>query len=66
MADRRRRGDFYDAECAGRELVTNTWTDDGRNPAVGEVLWYLVRAETAPCATGPWNDHETAEILVCD
>ncbi|MBT8404356.1 MAG: hypothetical protein KJP18_10885, partial [Gemmatimonadetes bacterium] len=66
VSELRQRGDFYNADCAGRELVGSSWYDDGRNPASGEVLWYLVRAEDAPCAFGTWNDNATAVVNVCD
>lgn len=50
-----RRGDLKAAECPGRWLVTPAWSDDGRKPPVGDLLWYLVRAEGEPCRRGPWG-----------
>ena len=66
LSDLKRRGDFYQADCAGRELTAASWTDDGRTPPVGETLWYLVRAENDPCAFTAWNANGTAIIEVCD
>lgn len=50
-----RRGDLKAAECPSRWLVTPAWNDDGRKPPVGDLLWYLVRAEGEPCRRGPWG-----------
>ncbi|GAB4368213.1 MAG: hypothetical protein Kow0062_01180 [Acidobacteriota bacterium] len=67
LSDALRRGDFELAECVGRELASPSWPDDGRQPPKGDVLWYLVRPEGAPCARGPWSaDGTPRETLVCD
>jgi len=67
LSDALRRGDFELAECAGRELTTPSWPDDGREPPLGDVLWYLVRPVGEPCARGPWSaDGTPRETLVCD
>lgn len=65
LSDLVARGDYYNAECAGSDLTTASWDDDGRNPARGEVLWYLVRAENDPCTFSEWNAAGTAVIEVC-
>jgi hypothetical protein len=61
MSDALRRGDFRQAECSGRDLAVPEWTDDGRAPPVGDALWYLVRAEGAPCATSDWGTASSGE-----
>ena len=55
LSDVARRGDLLQSECAGVELVTPQWADDGRVPPPGEGLWYLVRAEGPACAFGGWG-----------
>lgn len=62
-----RRGDFLDAECVGGDMLSTSWIDDGRPPPPGRCLWYLVRAEGAPCHPGPWSADGTSRVLpVCD
>ncbi len=66
LSDLRRRDDFYNADCAGSELASAFWLDDGREPALGEVLWYLVRAESDPCAFSEWNTGASQAVIeVC-
>lgn len=55
LSDARRRGDLGQSECVGSPLPATRWHDDGRRPPVGDALWYLVRAEGAPCHRGPWG-----------
>jgi hypothetical protein len=64
LSDVRRRGDLLQSECAGVELVGASWPDDGRDPPSGEVLWYLVRTEGAPCALGSWGTGNTGARVV--
>lgn len=67
LTDVLRRGDFEMAECAGRELESSSWQDDGRLPPIGDVLWFLVRPEGQPCAVGPWSANGTSRSTrVCD
>ncbi|MBD3866650.1 MAG: putative metal-binding motif-containing protein [Acidobacteria bacterium] len=66
LSDLKRREDLMNAECAGLELDNTTWVDDGRNPPLGEVLWYVVRPEGTPCSYGTWGPGANArEITVC-
>ena len=67
IVDLQRREDLLVAECAGRDLATPDWTDDGRPPAPGEALWYLARAEGAPCHPGDWSaDGTLRNVPTCD
>ncbi len=58
-----RRGDLLAAECAGAELGTAHWLDDGRKPPAGDALWYLVRAEGQPCEHGSWDAGEALRAV---
>ncbi len=64
-SDVQRRGDYLMAECIGPELDQPQWTDDGRRPVPGDMLWYLIRTESNPCSRsdwGPTNRDRTIEI----
>jgi hypothetical protein len=66
LSDTRRRDDLLQAECVGLEMATTEWEDDGRAPPPGEVLWYLVRPEGAPCELGSWGQGVTErEVTAC-
>lgn len=65
VSDARRRGDLLQAECVGPELAAPHWSDDGRRPPAGDVLWYVVRPEGVPCALGPWGVDRPREVTAC-
>ncbi|MDQ7008363.1 MAG: putative metal-binding motif-containing protein [Acidobacteriota bacterium] len=67
IGDLRRRSDFLDSQCAGRDLLASEWIDDGRPPPPGQALWYLARAEGAPCHPGAWSsDGSPRNLPACD
>jgi len=66
VSDLQRRADARDGECAASELVEENWADDGRDPPLGDALWYLVRPEGTVCELGRWGtDTVSRDPNVC-